>query len=391
MKKYPIFLVLVFALMLPFSSTAQETLTTCIENYDPNLDYFPDKVEIEYAQGFEVEYFNHYKVLTVLSPWAGAAETFEYVLVQCGTPIPEGFENAQIIETPIESVVSLSTTYLPHLVELGVLEKLVGVDSYSVTYTNTTEVQEMVASDRVADLGLGADINIELVLDLSPDLVIAYGTGLPEYDAHPILIDAGINVALNAEYLENEPLGQAEWIKFTALFFNKEAEANAYFDALVTRYNELAALTENVSERPTIFAGVPFDSSWFVPGGQSYVAQLFEDAGAAYLWADEESTGGVPLDFEVVLETAVDADYWLNVGFWNNLEQGLSEDERFAEFSAFQNGEVYNNNARENENQGNDYYESGVIHPDILLADLIHIFHPELLPDHELYYYQKLD
>lgn len=390
-------LLFVFVLMLiPFSTHAQDTNLTegCVENYDESVDYFPEKISVDIAQGFEVDYFNHYKVVRVLSPWVGATEPFEYVLVQCGTPIPEGFdETIQVIEVPVQRAAALSTTYLPHFVELGVIDRLVGIDSYSVMSTNTPEVQERFAADALVDLGQGANINIEITLDLDPDLVIAYASGLPEYDSHPILLDAGIHVALNAEYLEYEPLGQAEWIKFTALFFNQESAANAYFDELVTRYNDLLTLTAAIpdDEKPTVFAGVPFDGDWFVPGGQSYVAQFFEDAGAKYLWADEESTGGVPLDFEVVLERAANADFWLNTGFWSSLEAALAEDERFAEFGAFQNGSVYNNNARENENLGNDYYESGVIHPDLVLGDMIAIFHPELLPDHELYYYRQLD
>lgn len=386
-------LLVIFATLFPLGSAPQETnlIDGCVENYDPNQDYFPDKVEVEYASGFEVEYFNNYRVLRVLSPWAGAAEPFEYVLVQCGTPAPEGYDDAQIIETPIDTLVSLSTTYLPHLIELGELDSLLGVDSDSYIFTTTPEVIELINQEKLANVGLGANINLEIMLDLSPDLVIAYALGLPEYDAHPLLLDSGIHVALNAEYLENTPLGQAEWIKFTALFFNKEALGNEYFNALVAQYETLTALTEAVESRPTVFAGVPFDGSWYVPGGQSYVAQLFDDAGADYLWKDEESAGGVQMDFEAVLEKAQKADFWLNVGFWNSLDDGLAEDERYAEFSAFQNGQVYNNNARRSESGGSDYYESAVIHPDVLLADLIHIFHPDLLPDHTLYYYQKLE
>ncbi len=388
------YLVLLFLILLvSLTAAAQETNLTdgCVENYDPNVDYFPHKVTVEYATGFEVEYFNHYKVLRVLSPWAGAAEPIEYVLVQCGTPTPEGYKDAQVIEIPIDSLVSLSTTYLPHLVELGELDSLRGIDSDSYGFTTTPEVIELINQGELVNLGSGANVNLELLLDLNPDLVIAYATGLPEYDAHPLLLEAGIPVALNAEYLENEPLGQAEWIKVTALFFNKEADVNDYFSGLVTRYTELAALTDTVESRPTVFAGVAFDDAWYVPGGQSYVARLFADAGADYLWKEDDSTGGMPLDFEVVLEQAQDADFWLNVGFWNSLDDGLAEDERYTEFAAFQNGNVYNNNAIRSESGGSAYYESAVIHPDVILADLISIFHPDLLPDHDLYYYQKLD
>jgi iron complex transport system substrate-binding protein len=221
---------------------------------------------------------------------------------------------------------------------------------------------------------------------------MASGSGVPEYDAHPVLIEAGVPVAINAEWVENAPLGRAEWLMFTAAFFNAEAAANEVFADVVSTYEAMTTLAADVpeAERPTVFAGTPWEDTWYMPGGASYVAQFLADAGANYLWADDDSTGSLYLDFETVLATAQDGDYWVNAGSFTSLDEMLAADERYAQFAAFENDRVYNNNAIINANGGNDYWESGVMRPDLILADLVAIFHPDLLPDHEFVYYQHL-
>ena len=388
---------LLFVLMiglLASATLAQDVLTanladSCVESFDPSVDYFPDQAEIEFAEGFEVEYFNNYKVINVLRPWRDADVTFTYVLVQCGTPAPEGYDDAEVLEVPIDSAVSMSTTYLPHFVELGLLDQLVAVDEFDFVYS--PEIHDQIDAGMMVEVGGGSAVNVEQVLDLEPDLIMTYGLGSPDYDAHPALLAAGLNVALNSDYMETSPLGRAEWIKFTAAFFNREAEAHAFFDGVAERYNELSALAADAEERPTVLVNAMYGDTWFMSGGDSYIAQLIADAGGAYLWADDESTGGLPLSFEAVLERAQEADYWLDPNFWRSLDEGLAEDARYAEFAAFENARVYNNNLRMGELGANDYSEGGVVNPDQVLADLIAIFHPELLPDHEMVYFRHLE
>jgi ABC-type Fe3+-hydroxamate transport system, periplasmic component len=233
-------------------------------------------------------------------------------------------------------------------------------------------------------------VNVEQALDLNPDLIMTYGVGNPEFDAHPKLLEAGLKVVLNSEYMESTPLGRAEWIKFTAAFFNQEMAANKAYAAIANRYREIAAKAREVANKPTVLANAPFRGTWYMPGGKSYVAQLLADAGATYLWADDTSSGSQPLSFEEVFERAQNADFWLNPGSAKSLSELQQIDERFSQFTAFQKGNVFNNNKRLNENGGNDYWETGVTNPHLILADLIKILHPELLPDHELFFYQQL-
>ncbi len=374
----------------------------CAETYDPAVNYFPEQVAFTYAGGVEVEYFNNYKVVTVTRPWPGAAEAdaFRYVLVQCGTPAPEGFPGATVIEVPIRRTITISTTQLPHIVALGALDALVGVGT--IAYVNASEVVEKYEAGELIEIGDAFDpsmVNIELVLDAEPDVVMAYGSGFPDYDAYPHLVEAGIPVAMNADHAEASPLGRAEWIKFTALFFNREAAANEVFDGIVQTYQELAALTADIPEadKPLVLLNSynTWSEAWALPGSATFVGQLMRDAGARLVLGDDPmvvgNDGSALFDFEVVYEAGLEADIWIPVALgWSTLDDVLAADERYADLAAFQSGRVYNNNARENPNGGNDWYESGVLRPDLILADLITIFHPDLLPDHELYYYRQL-
>lgn len=381
-----------------FSATAQADPTAlesnltdaCVESFDASVDYFPHKVSVEFAQNFTVEYFNHYKVVS-LRPWPGAEETEEYLLVQCGTPIPDGYGDLPVIEIPVNRFVGMTTSILPHLNAQNLLDRLVGVDT--AMFTSSEDVVSRVNAGEIAEIGgggTGGEINFEILLALSPDLVMAQeffagGTTLNQ------LQEAGFTAVLNADYADMSPLGQAEWGKYIALFFNTEAEANAIFEGIAGRYAALAALTSEVEYRPTVIAASPYSGTWYMPAADSTIAQLLTDAGGDFLFADEPGTS-VPLDVEVVLERGLDAEYWVNVNqFWNTRDDMLADDSRFAQFTAVQAGRVWNNNARMNANGGSDYFEGGAANPDLILADLIHILHPELLPDHQLVYYRLLD
>ena len=362
----------------------------CIEAFDPGVDYFPDKVGREYAEGWSVTYHDHFKVLTLHNPWRGAEETFQYLLVQCGAPVPEGFDDTPAIRVPVGRVAALTSTVLPHLNELGLVDRLVAVDRFD--YVNTAAVREMIDAGALQEAGTGTGVNTEILIDLDPELIITFAYGNLDYDTHPKLIEAGLPVALTAGYMETSPLGRTEWLKVTALFFNQEKQAGEIFGGIADRYAEMADLAAGVEERPTVLVGIARRESWRVPGGNSYFARYIADAGGVYLWRDDESTGSIPLSMENVFEAASEADVWLpNTGAWFGAGDILAADERYASLAAVNRGAVYNNNARLNEWGGNDYWETGVANPDLVLADLITIFHPELLPEHELIWFQQLD
>lgn len=367
---------------------------SCVSDYSEEIDYFPQKVEIVDAARFSVEYFKHYKVVSVSDAFEGAPE-FRYVLAQCGTPMPpaDGFATGtQFIEVPTGRVVTLSTTQLPALSQLDLLGHLVAVDSGF--YISTPRIAEMIAAGDVAEVGFGAEINIEKVLELEPDLVMSYGFN-PATDAHPVLLEAGVFTALDASWRELSPLGRAEWLKFSALFYNQEERANDVYAGIHREYEAMRMLAAELSEaeRPKILINsfLGYADAWFIPGEDTYVGQLIRDAGGALLLAQEGSAASAGLSFEVVYDGGLSADIWLVETFGVNSGTDLiALDSRFGDFAAFQSGDVWNNNRDENVNGGNNYYEWGVTNPQLVLADLLAIFHPEMLPEHEFAFYQRL-
>ena len=371
------------------AQTASNLISGDVVDYDPSADYFPVRIEIRHAGGFTVEYHRHFKVVRVLNPWKGATETFTYVLTQRGTPRPANYPDAQHVAVPIERFISLATTYLPHLAAIGAENSLVGLATASFAYADW--VRERVEKGKTIETGTDGGLNRETIVALKPDLVMTYGSGNPAGDAHPKLMEMGITAAINAEFMEGTPLGRAEWMKFTALFFNREAEVEETFGAIETRYQHLASLGRSTQVKPSVFTNISWQGLWHASGGKSFIAVMLEDAGADYVWKDNPSERSIPMDFESVLERAQNADIWINTGIWSSRGDAANADERYSLFGAYKSGQMYNHIGRVNEQGGNDYWESGVANPHLVLADLIKVFHPDLLPDHALYYYRRLE
>ncbi|HUX21224.1 MAG TPA: ABC transporter substrate-binding protein [Spirochaetia bacterium] len=342
---------------------------------------------IEYAKGFTAEQHRNYTLLTVSQPWPGAQQELRYLLVHRGAAIPAGYPGIPVILVPVRSIVELSSTYLAETVELGEVDKITGVESLSYVYS--PEVRSGIIAGRIKTVGEGQSLNIEELIKMNPDVIMTSAFGGAS-DLNPKLQEAGLPVVVNGDWAEPTPLGRAEWIKFIALFFDEGAKASRIFDGVASEYHRLAALAASTSERPTVFVNAPWQGTWTMPGGQSYMAQLFRDAGARYLWANNDSSGTLTLDFEAVFSRASRADYWINPGSWTSLSDALASDPRFAAFDAFRRGHLYNNTARITADGGNDYWESGPANPQRVLADLIQIFHPGLLVHRQLYYYEEL-
>ncbi|MEA4811827.1 MAG: ABC transporter substrate-binding protein [Anaerolineaceae bacterium] len=373
------------------AATAQPTLaaTAAAPSAAPTeAPVSAEKVEVKYAQNFSLEYKEGYKLLTVKT--AESPKLAQYALVEKGSKPQISEEGAIVIETPIEKIITLSSTYYPALEQIGKLESIAAIDD--ATYTYNEKIRAGVEAGKIATIGDGfvSKINIEKIIELDPDLVMVPYMSASNLDEAKMK-EAKITTVLNADYLENSPLGRAEWTKFIAAFYNLEAEAAKAFEQTVARYEEAKGLAAKVEKPVTVFVNTAYQGTWYMPGKESYLAELFKDAGALYIFADTvEGTGSSPLAFEVVYEKAKDADYWLNTGFAPDLKGLIAEDARYAEFKALKENHVFNNNARMNANGGTDYYESGVVNPDVVLKDLIKIFYSQFLPDYELFYYQQV-
>lgn len=347
----------------------------------------------EYARGFSVEYHGTYKVVSIHDPWGRAEESSTYLLVQRGEEVPAGYPNAQVVFVPIEKSVTLSAVHLSQMSRLGVLDSVKGQNGVDQIYDE--EIRRFVERGAIEEIGSGtssmvAMLKIERMIELEPDVVFCIANGNKEYDSRYKLREAGLKPVITAEWMEDSPLGRAEWIKFIAYFYNKEQEADDFFDRVKTDYLETSEMAKGLDDNPTVFSGIDYQGTWYAPGGASYVAELFQDAGAEYVLSGNTDRGDRPFDVEVVYEKAHDADYWINIGFTNDINELLALDSRYANFGAFKSGNIYHYNARVNAFGGNDYWESGILRPDIVLKDLVAILHPELIPDHELYYYRHV-
>jgi iron complex transport system substrate-binding protein len=348
-----------------------------------------DTVSIRYAKGFKVSYKGRIKQIEIQKPYQGAEAGYTYWLVPRDLQVPSHDAGIRIIRTPIESIVCTSTTHIPLLDYLDESDKLIGFPT--TDYISSKKTRALIDAGKVTELGADKGLNIELLATLKPDLVMAYTMGT-EYGQFKKIEELGVPVVVNAEYLEEHPLGRAEWIKYMALFFNKEKQADSVFNVIEKNYLETKALVQKATaESPTVMSGIVYGDAWFMPAGQNYAAKLLRDAGYDYLWSSDSTGGFLQLGFESVYEKANQADFWIGVGSFNSLAEIKNADPRYAKFKAFQQGKVYTYNARLGAKGGSEFLELGYLRPDIILNDLVKISYPGLLPEHTLYFHRKLE
>lgn len=345
--------------------------------------------EIRHAKNFEITDHGTHRILTVMNTFRGSSGKYDYALVPKRGAVPELPKGTTIIRTPVEKVVSMETVYIGYLEALGQLDTISA--AATVDYITNAEIRERVATGEIQSVQSGQALDIEKLLLLQPDIILTSISGDGTFDIPAKLERTGLPIVLTAGYMEQHPLARAEWIKFVAAFFEEDERAHDIFNRIEKRYLELTELIEDSGDKPTVFCGAPYSGVWHVPGGDSFTAQMLRDAGGDYLWDEDDSQGGIPLDTERVFLKAARADYWINPSFYRSITALLSADERFGKFAAAKNGKVFNNTRQISANGGNAIWERGIIHPDEVLADLIRIFHPELLPEHALIYYERLN
>ncbi|MDQ8207608.1 ABC transporter substrate-binding protein [Coraliomargarita sp. SDUM461003] len=349
----------------------------------------PPASSLAYAQNFELVEHPNYKLLTVKNLFRNSSRSHRYALVPREAALPKQLpQDALVIRTPVRRVVVMETVYIGYLDALEQLDRVVG--AATVDYISEPSIRERTRDGSIKTIQIGQSLNIESLLLLQPDLILTSISGDPTFDVPPKLIRSGLPVVITASYMERHPLARAEWIKFLAPFFEVSEKANEVFKASAQRYETLRASTQSIQERPSVFSSAPYSGTWHVAGGDSFTARAIKDAGGHYLWSDNDSQGGIPLDTERVFLKAAEADYWIDPSGYRSLAELFAADPRFAKFRATQIGHVYNNTRQVGPHGGNNIWERGIVHPEEVLADLIKIFHPERLPEHELIYYENL-
>jgi len=341
-------------------------LGSCRPKSKENTGKYVGDLEVKYAKKFNISEAG----LTVSEPWPGATQSITYP-----------------IKNDPHRIVVTSTTHLPYLEMLGLEDRLVGFPS--TQYISSEKIRKLVEDGKITDLGPDGNMNLELLIALQPDVVFAFDMGR-ESSTLDKIEEAGIPVVYNADYLEASALGRAEWVKFFGVYFQKEQKADSIFNHIADRYDSLKALASSVSKKPTLFSGVMYGDIWFLPGGKNWAAEFYQDAGGEYLWAGDSSTGWLEISFESVFDKAQLADFWIGTSTFNTMQELVGQDARYGEFDAYKNDQVFSYNKRISPSGGYDFFESGYARPDIVLADLISVLHPELMPGYETYYFQKL-
>ncbi len=338
---------------------------------------------IQYAQGFTVQRFDTYIMVEVRDPWDSTRLLQRYLLVDRTKSVPGGLPKGTIVKVPVKDIVIYTSVHAAIIDQLHETDKVIGV--CEPRYMDTPAIQEGIQAGRIADLGEATSPNIEKMIEIGAELVIASPFQNSSYGP---VEKIGIPIIEGADYMEAFPLGRTEWIRFYGLLFGKEEMADSIFKETEQAYLSLKDLTANIDNRPTVLSEKKFGSSWYVPSGDSYMAHLIEDAGADYMFKDLPGAGSTPLAFETVFDKAIHADIWLvkyNQSSEMTYKDLRSEYTPYENFDAFKKKRIYTCNTG-----AVPYYEEFPIHPEYLLKDLIWIFHPELVFGYSPRYFREM-
>lgn len=344
---------------------------------------------LKYARGFTVHYYDGYKLIKVRD-WKDTAKILaQYFVYSKATALPTISADVVKIQTPILKVVCISTTHIAEMDKLNLNDRIAGVTGASLIFN--PDIHKRIKSGQITSLG-NDEMNYERLVELAPSFVFTSGS-FDGGDKLNIKLHAlHINSVLNLDYMEQDPLARAEWLKFIAAFFDCEDKADSLFVETESRYLALKEKAKLFEPRPKVFCNLPFKEIWYMPCGENYMAQMIEDAGGDFLWKETTANNGLNLnlDYEAVYNKAAVADFWINVGFTKTLAELKAMDSKNTFFKAWRTGQVYNNNRRNTPSGGFDFWESGIVNPDLILSDLITIFHLGMISGHDLHYYQQL-
>lgn len=339
-------------------------------------------MDIRYAKGFWIELCKGYQVLHIKDPQSEQSTEYTFALRQRGSKpkIPAGMTT---IDLPVNRLICMTSLQLSNFIKLDATEKVVGISS--TRFLSNPTIKRQLEEGTTQKIGIEGNFDPEIIMSLAPDIILISPFKQGGYDA---MKEVDIPLIPHLGYKEMTPLGQAEWIKFVGLLTGEEEKASGIFSEIEKSYNDLKQLTSKVKHRPVVLSGEIHGGAWYAVGGQSFLAQVFKDAGADYFMKDDPRSGGVNLDFETVYNQADSADYWRILNSFPgtySYDALKAQDERYSDFRAFKQKKVIYCNMREK-----PYYENMPVEPELLLSDFIKVFHPDLLPDYQPVYYHLL-
>ena len=341
-----------------------------------------ETVPMQYSSLLSIVDCDGHTVVDVADPWGDGAMQ-RYILVPSTAELPANLPAGVLLRTPLENVILFSGVHAGLLGELGVENSIKGVCDAQYMYCDA--VADGLATGAVVNCGSSLNVDAEAVVQVSPDAVFV----LPyENGGFGKLDNLGFPLVLCADYMESSPLGCAEWMRFYGRLFGLEARSDSLFSVVCSEYEALGNAASSVAYRPKLMCELKSSSAWYVPCGESTMGRMYTDAGADYLFSSCDGNGSVPLSYEVVLDKAADADVWLlkyNADVDRTRESLLADFAGYSHFRPFKQHNIYACNTRYRH-----LFEETAFHPERLLKELVAIFHPELLADYTLQYYEKM-
>ena len=372
------FLLLLIISILVFSCTDTEKNKTS--------DNVKKTANIKYAKGFNIEYFDKYKLITLYNPWDKYSVYYKYKVFY--NDVKTSSKNTELNFSVVEDkIVALSGSQIGFLDKLSLVDEVIGISKKQYIYNRT--IIENINVNKTIELGDEASLDYERLFTMQPKIVFVTGWNKMN-SSFDRIIATGIPIVYMLEWQEQNPLGRAEWIKYIAAFFNKENQADSLFAEVKRNYNAIKDKENNKEQKPTVLHGSLIGGTWYMPGGESYIANLYADAGAKYILDETKETGSIPLKFESVYTKAKDADFWFPMIDIKNVDELYAVENRYELFTSFKNKKIFLSNKRQNSLGGNDYWESGVANPDLILKDLHKIFHQDTLKTDDLYFFSKI-
>lgn len=344
-----------------------------------------DTVRMKYSSLLQIVKHADYTVVTIRNPWDTLKVLHTYLLADREKPLPEHLPEGTVVRTPLQKSVIYSSVHCSLWSELDELKGIGGV--CGLEYIKLPQIQEGCRNGSIVNVGNSMNPDIERIIDLRPDAILL--SPFENSGGYGRVGKLNIPIIECADYMETSALGRAEWMRLYGLLLGKEAQADSLFAGIEKEYLTLTQQVKSQNlKRPTVISEMKNSSAWYIPGGNSTMGHLYQDAGADYVFAYLSNSGSVPLAFETVFDRGGNADIWL-IKYNQPQDKTYSELERdyapYARFKAFQDRKVYGCNTNHV-----PFYEESPFHPELLLKDLIKIFHPELLPDYDLKYFSNL-
>ena len=346
------------------------------------------KSTIKYAKGFDVIDDNGTKKLIIKSAYQNANEVFEYIIKKKTDSKIDSF-STNLISVPIEKIVVTSTTHIPMVELLNEENAIVGFPFSR--YVSSEKTRQLIDDGKITEIGKEGSLNTEILLHLQPELVVGYSVASADKSLSTIK-KSGISVIYNGDWLEETPLGRAEWIKFFGVLFDKEKEADSIFKSIENEYLNAKKLAKSSTKKPSVLSGAIMSNDiWNLPAGESFVAQFLKDANMDYLWQNTSGKGSLSLSFESVFEKANNAEIWIAPGYFSSKEQMLNSNQLYQKFDAFKHNNIYTPSTKKGKTGGIIYYELASTRPDLVLKDLIKIAHPELISNYQFTFFERME